>query len=236
VLEDRGVGDSNAPVNSLSPGCEVYNNYGYNKGNEDLLMAYGFATYNNRFDCYGLRLSMRLPPPESATAAGLAAASTSTVHVGLFRLRRTDNPDVVAGIEEAIPTRLWRALSDPTLFAAEERMRQEGLAEQQQQKLPSGAAEASVEVAPEDVDLLLATVAHRLQPFTETADADRAGAAASLAAVADPDACHLAFAHRYRDGQRRVLESIAGALEAMLAQLADASESEGGSSSAEGEM
>ncbi|KAK9464437.1 hypothetical protein V1512DRAFT_255412 [Lipomyces arxii] len=63
--------------NNIAASKEVFNNYGP-KGNEELLMGYGFCIENNEFDVVTLRLR---PPPGSAELKGSG---------GLFRLSMED--------------------------------------------------------------------------------------------------------------------------------------------------
>jgi hypothetical protein len=87
----------------LRAGDEVFNNYG-NKGNGSLLISYGFSIHNNPFDSYGLRLLVQM------------SASDPPSELGIFHILRSDNPEVVEGYAEQIPSALWRAVSNPKTF------------------------------------------------------------------------------------------------------------------------
>jgi len=117
--------------------------------------------------------------------------------------------------------------------------------------------DAPIEIDSDTVQLLLVTLAGRLEPFAVTAARDTRNAATmdkppaaatassssaaaengALAGKGDGDGAieegsREQFAARYRNGQRRVLEESVAALEGMLAQM-EAESSSGSSSESE---
>lgn len=243
-----------SPGGGVVPGDEIFYNYGSTKDNEKLMLAYGFCTFNNIHDSYGLELSVRVPAAPrklgdseadaseaNASEAGAGAAMTSR-SLGTFRLLRSDNPAVLAGEVAQVPVELWKAICDPLGYL---------------QSLTDDADSATddndglLDIGIEDVELLLNTVRQRLRPLSRTKDADLAlcqapdgsGAAACVevsarAAKSDdsarnvepvpvPDDIRNMFVARYRDGQRRVLEDVVEVLNAMV-QGAEDDGSDGG--------
>ena len=193
------------------------------------MMAHGFCLNNNLHDSYGLKLLMRTSPDPQV----------APVVLGVFRLLRADNPDVVSGHAEQIPSRLWRAITRPdTVLSApppaspslsagavvgEDEIDDAGVSGASS----SGNAElvpAPSELGIEDVELLFETVKRHLGPFAKTKEADVARAAgASVAAASGTPAEQVSmddmreiFVARYRDGQRRVLEDALATLWGMM--------------------
>ena len=80
----------------VAAGAEVFNNYG-DKGNEELMMVHGFAIHNNLHDSYGLRLLMR------------TSADDPPRCLGVFRMHRSDNPDVISSAQVPPCPSTWPA-------------------------------------------------------------------------------------------------------------------------------
>ena len=83
----------------LVRGEEIFNQYGA-KGNEELLMAYGFALESNPYESYSLVLSVGTAPPPAPQKK-----------LGPFMLRLPGKK------LEQFPCDLWRALADPAGFS-----------------------------------------------------------------------------------------------------------------------
>ena len=181
----------------ISKHSEIFNNYG-NKSNESLMMAHGFSLYNNLHDSYGLKLLMR----DSSDPDG------KPVCLGVFHLLRAENPDVVSGHDEQIPSSLWRAITNAQEFSPSP------------SRVNSLATEpAPISIGVEDVELLSKTVQSRLQPFAATKSADIALSAANFEKSQEHvsmDDMRRIFISRYRDGQRRVLEDALQTLSQMI--------------------
>jgi len=75
----------------IGPSCEVFNNYG-GKGNEELMMCYGFAIRDNSEDCYRLRL--------------VVGGGETKEDLGAFDIYRAD-----VDTHEQFPRELWKALA-----------------------------------------------------------------------------------------------------------------------------
>ena len=212
----------------IPPGGEIFNNYG-NKGNESMLMAHGFCLHNNLHDSYGLKLLMRTSSdPQVAPVA-----------LGVFRLLRADNPDVVAGHAEQIPSRLWRAITQPDMFSSATSASFPPISASggEGEKQVAGGASSSagqvpapIEIGIEDVELLFETVKRHLGPFAKTKEKDvaRAAASGSPGSAKTPqqvsmDDMREIFVARYRDGQRRVLEDAMAMLWEMMGGGTDGS-------------
>ena len=103
---------STKKVQGVIAGGEVFNHYG-SKGNEELMTAHGFAIYNNLYDSFGLNLSMRLT---SNVNVNEKEGNGNNKHVGVFWIYRSQNPDVLNGEIEQIPSELWRAVSNPMKY------------------------------------------------------------------------------------------------------------------------
>ena len=103
---------STKKVQGVIAGGEVFNHYG-SKGNEELMTAHGFAIYNNLYDSFGLNLSMRL---SSNVNVNEKDGNGNNKHVGVFWIYRSQNPDVLNGEIEQIPSELWRAVSNPMKY------------------------------------------------------------------------------------------------------------------------
>ncbi|GMI41810.1 hypothetical protein TeGR_g2186 [Tetraparma gracilis] len=171
-------------------GEEVFNNYG-SKSNEELLMCYGFALRDNPDDAYRLKLGV--------------GGGEERVELGVFSIRRGG----VEGVEQ-FPKALWRALA--SLYEEEEEEEGgEGGAGGGGEEGGVEGGEGDVAVGIEEVELLLATLSRRLEPFDETRAADEIcergerGETQREAAVA-----------MYRCGQGEVLRQAVQTLKAML--------------------
>eukprot|EP00750_Incisomonas_marina_P001996 INCI11884.1.p1 GENE.INCI11884.1~~INCI11884.1.p1 ORF type:complete len:345 (-),score=62.58 INCI11884.1:24-1058(-) len=216
----------------VTPGDEIFYNYGSTKDNEKLMLAYGFCTFNNIHDTYGLELSVRVPAAPGEPEASKANEGMTSRSLGTFRLLRSDNPAVLAGEVPQVPVDLWQAICDPLGYL------------QSRTDAASASNDELLDIGIEDVELLLNTVRHRLQPLSRTKDVDLAlchAPAASAAAtcveasaraakscdsasvepVSVPDDIRNMFVARYRDGQRRVLEDVVEALNAMVQSAED---------------
>lgn len=204
---------------SLPAGAEVFNNYG-NKGNESLMIAHGFCTHDNLYDSYGLKLLMCT----NSIADDANSAVPGVADIGVFRIHRHDNPEVLESYEEQIPARLWRAISDPmgylVNFAA--------VSSDDDDDDENEAMQISIE--PEDVDLLLATVQKHLAPYALTKREDTKNSigisSKHLSEAEALEKMREVFVARYRDGQRKVLECCVVKLQEMLADIEDAEEEE----------
>lgn len=182
--------NEDAPV---ATGAEVFNNYG-TKGNEELLMAHGFAIRDNPHDTYSLVLTVCTQGPDTTTGSSRVRRK-----LGPFQLRL---PSEGSSLPQ-IPPQLWKALSDPVGYA--------------NAAAPEDDADEAVEVDAEDCDLLLSTLRQRVAPLTVTALED----ARFLALGRDicEENRRRMYVACYRDGQRRVLEAAIAALEQMLTAL-----------------
>ena len=205
---------------SLPAGAEVFNNYG-NKGNESLMMAHGFCTHDNLYDSYGLKLLMRT----TVGAGGTGGADGEVTNVGVFRIYRNDNPDVLEGYEEQIPVQLWKAISNPTEYIASATGGRNGDEDNDE----GSGSEIAIEA--EDVELLLATVQKHLTPYARTKKDDlqnSVGISSSenLSEEAALEKMREVFIARYRDGQRKVLEGAVFSLQEMLLGIGEEEEEE----------
>ena len=167
--------------------AEVFNNYG-NKSNDGLLMAYGFCSFNNPFDSYGLKLMQRM------------SATSEPIVVGMFWIFRSDNPGVEDGSVNQIPVALWRALADPERYIESEKLK-----EHEEEN------ETALSIEYDDIEILLQTLRAHLMPFTATQQADTASASREMVLENEY------FVSCYRDGQRRVLEDVIAVLTSILA-------------------
>ena len=88
-------------------GAEIFYNYGSHKGNEKLMMAYGFSTHQNIQDTYGLELTAKVQDPQKTGGQG---GSIVTHRLGTFHVRGQWHPEVLAGSAHQIPLSLWKAI------------------------------------------------------------------------------------------------------------------------------
>jgi len=172
-----------------------------------MMMAYGFCLFDNVHDSYGLELTIRKPADDGSGAC-------TAQSLGTFRLLRQDHPGVIAGDVAQIPVDLWRAISDPQEYVRVKAS-----------KAPNGAnseeAQAALDIGIEDVELLLHTVERRLSPFLLTREDDVKMAQLSSTKDNNVDMRDV-FVARYRDGQRRVLESALHVLRSITDESEDA--------------
>eukprot|EP00939_MAST-03C_sp_MAST-3C-sp1_P001481 g1481.t1 len=203
---------------SISAGHEVFMNYSGNaggKGNDVLMLIYGFSYFGNQYDAYSLKLSARVPESENNEKSDpTEETSTRNVEIGTFRLLRSDHPDVRRGLVAQIPSSIWRAMSDPLTFATKRRA-----AEERERRRDTEDAEEEEDAPPhvewEDVNALLHTIKHRLGPFLRTQKRDQSMASGETKTPADPRERFVAI---YRNGQREILEEVANILGEMIGE------------------
>jgi hypothetical protein len=135
----------------IAAGCGIYNNYGP-KGNEMLMLMYGFALKNNVHDNYGLHLVMMV---QRSNAEGGAVMEKRSL--GTFQIHRTDSP-----MDPQFPPALWKALNQ--MFEVEDDDGNRDPADNGN----AGRTDAPVEIGLEAVELLLETLKRRIQPFLAT--------------------------------------------------------------------
>ena len=181
---------------SIQAGSEIYNNYGP-KGNEMLLMMYGFALRNNCHDSYGLHLVKMTLPKERKGNGGTIPSAMNRISLGTFQIHRIDSP-----INPQFPPELWRALNQMFEEDLEEEV---GSANRICHKDDDGHGTTkdneNIEIGLEAIEILLDTLRQRLLPFESTREID----------------CRLDdIVSIYRDGQRVVLEQAVETLEGMI--------------------
>ncbi|GAB7352361.1 hypothetical protein MBLNU459_g2800t1 [Dothideomycetes sp. NU459] len=192
----------------IDSGDQIFNNYGP-KGNDELLMGYGFCSPSNMHD--GALLTMRPPPPPLQemlrplhpgyfTPAGVWDPSATT-----FRLLRSLLPDATStsstSIWRAIPTPLVELLAHTVRFERGLPVTAAGAAEQR--CLPRIAQYVAAALAPKIARLAAATRA--LSP--------------SSSATVTPRNPRQANALVYREGQAAVLRGVQAGLGQYLAGL-----------------
>ena len=189
---------------SIPAGSEIYNNYGP-KGNEMLLMMYGFALRNNCHDSYGLHLvKMTVPNDESqGNEDGKTLSSAmKKISLGTFQIHRLDSP-----INPQFPPELWRALNQMFEEDLEETVESTDRTDNHNYNDNGTTTEDDdIEIGLEAIEILLDTLRQRLLPFEATREVD----------------CRLDdLVSIYRDGQRVVLEEAVATLEQMIPESHD---------------
>lgn len=132
--------------NSIQAGSPIYNNYGP-KGNEMLMMMYGFALPNNLHDCYGLKLTMKRRLVQDVKE------TIEAKDLGTFQIHRIDSP-----IYPQFPPELWKALNE--MF---EEAEGDDEAEHDEEK-----DDTQIAIGFEAIELLRDTLRRRLVPFEST--------------------------------------------------------------------
>jgi hypothetical protein len=187
----------------LSSNDPVVFNYG-SKGNEELLMAYGFAIENNQYDTYSLVLSVGTAPPP---------APQKSLGPFVIRLPRSDDAD---GALAQFPRDLWEALADPMAFEPATKSA----------AAASEGEEEPAEIDIDDVEFLLFTLRQRLEKVEAHQERHAEAVAAAAASVVEKDDSRsetepqqLEFLGWYFQGHRRVLAAAVSELEKTLLAL-----------------
>lgn len=219
---------TNSNDKEIPAGSEIHNNYGP-KGNEMLMMTYGFALMDNIHDSYGLHLILTTMKTVAQSNDGINAKRSSdkaninsnadgestTIlekkDLGTFQINRMESP-----IFPQFPSGLWKALNqmfeeeEDTLNSAVDNCNNSNNSNKDHTQAVESTREEeeeddpTVEVCPEAVEFLLENLGQRAKPFLATKDKDCL--------------CETNVT-RYRNGQRIVLEQAIESLEGMLSML-----------------
>jgi len=199
------------PPHSIPAGDEIYNNYGP-KGNEMLMMMYGFALPNNCHDSYGLHLVKMIQLQKTTKKdekvdddkddgnTTSEDPAMEKINLGTFQIHRRDSP-----INPQFPPELWKALNEMFVDDDEDGRDETPLTnvdnDNDHDSDSNNDHTEDIEIGFEAIELLLETLRKRWIPFETTKEIDQ---------QLDDDV------NIYRDGQRIVLEQAIETLEEML--------------------
>jgi hypothetical protein len=190
---------SAGPHRSLPVGQEIYNNYGP-KGNEMLMMMYGFALRNNYHDSYGLHLTkMTMIQDDDTTTNHHGERKTARVEktsLGTFQIHRSDSP-----IYPQFPPELWKALNQMFENDPDDDESTDNSNNINNNNDDDGTNNDDIAIGLEAIELLLDTLQQRVGPFQLTREVD---------SQLEDDVSI------YRDGQRVVLEQAIETLQGMI--------------------